>query len=335
MTDFKPGDRVRIVKDLRFSSGWMGMTGTVLESPHINATQVYADFNENGQVRPDGVDLMKFWWPDNKLELIPATNEDAKIEVALAQTKKDLGLCGGFDDAVEKARTMTFVDRLKHVAATEGRQDVFTHFEEILNKPEYVMPEVPKEGDYVRLTMKDGYSEEGEVKSTIEYQGHVNVLVQGSKHRQWIPKTQADADYTRKWDGPRSIIVKVEKIAKPVEIPEIGKWIEATDAAGTTKVIEVNMNNHTNSKTTWIGNGESAFDGFYARIDDAGKQSQGRRGRIVSWKYVDAPRNWKVGDVVPAGTRVGRKWLGEGVDNVAITHYNTDRKIVWIEEEKL
>ena len=61
----------------------------------------------------------------------------------------------------------------------------------------------------------------------------------------------------------------------------------------------------------------------------------------VSWREVERPAKvWKVGDVVPANTAVGKRWMGEYVENewnvVAFQAEDRswfDRRIIKIEED--
>jgi len=94
--------------------------------------------------------------------------------------------------------------------------------------PAYVMPEVPKVGDYVRLTMKDGKTREGKVRETrllrnVGYEP-TEVRLEGNYSGYGYCYGKDPGDFNPGWQ-----IVKVEKI---VRVPEIGKWIEATTHDG-------------------------------------------------------------------------------------------------------
>lgn len=266
--------------------------------------------------------------------------KEGDIDAALARLKKSEGLCDRFDAAVKRADNLTRLERLQFVAIDMDRGDLYNLLVKELDKPKYIVPTTPVKGEYVRLTMANGETREGEVRATgfvnnlNQYPGgYTSVNLQGdSSWREYhIFHSQEGADHYD-W-APDRKVVAVEKIVKPVELPEVGRWIEATDAEGTTKVIEVTINGTSLGVTRishwWVSPNN-------ARIDDADLVDPSTdRGRIVSWKYVDKP--WAVGDVIPAGTKVGREWLGSypGVPN---KHFSAEgkstanRTIIWIEE---
>lgn len=69
---------------------------------------------------------------------------DEEIDKALAEIKQEHGLCGEFDDAVEKAKKVpSYLKRLKRVAKKYGEEELY---EELLEK---LQPKVWKVGDVV------------------------------------------------------------------------------------------------------------------------------------------------------------------------------------------
>lgn len=155
--------------------------------------------------------------------------------------------------------------------------------------PAYVMPEVPKVGDYVRLTMKDGKTREGEVRETrllrnVGYEP-TEVRLKGNYSGYGYCYGKDPGDFNPKWQ-----IVKVEKI---VRVPEIGKWIEATTHDGKTHTFEVTKNkkkNYETQKPVFLGQKTSDWEDLFIYLKPEGQGRDCSRS-IKSWKYVDAPAN--------------------------------------------
>lgn len=283
-SEFKAGDRVRI--KVGANNLYMDYTGPgegKVQNPNYPTLPSGSPYTVLVAVNGGVGKLFRA----EDLELITAT-KDNKIADALKQTKKDLGLCEEFDQAVEEAKNLPLVKRLEYVARDRNEQSVFDHFLSVLNKPEYVMPEVPAKGDYVRLTMANGDVKEGEVESTEKNQegqdypqGFTEINL--NKGIVYIFHCQQGFNYYN-WANERKV-VKVEHITKPVEIPEVGKWIAAVTQDGKTHTFEVTENDRSgdkvylwNGKTSPLGNGyRPAINGSYSGCN------------IVSWDYVPAP----------------------------------------------
>lgn len=187
MSKFKVGDRVKVVG--KEWSAFAGVTGVVTEEDTTGRPFIKPDKD-----RPDGFGRDSFFWAGSDVELV-ALNEDDKIEAALARTKKDLGLG--------------------------------SEFESVLNKPEYVMPELPKTGDYVRVTYVNGDTHEAEViglRDSSRICPFYNIHF--SDGRWTVVPVDAEAYKQYSKDEPHNVVVKVEHIERPIKPVEIdGYWI--------------------------------------------------------------------------------------------------------------
>lgn len=146
--------------------------------------------------------------------------KDLEIDAALEEVKRAKKLCDEFDNAVAEAKSLPFyetdpVSALELVARRYERLDLFLRFTDTLL---FEPIEAPNVGDYVRLTMADGSTREGEVTMTRRVTTSPEILVEVDRSRlAWIPLTQ-----TQKSRGylhtPMFLIVKVEHIERPRKV---------------------------------------------------------------------------------------------------------------------
>lgn len=146
--------------------------------------------------------------------------KDLEIEAALEEVKRTKMLCDEFDNAVDEAKSLPFyatdpISALELVARRYDRLDVFLHFRETLL---FEPIEAPNVGDYVRLTMADGYTREGEVTGSYRSNTNPEITVQlDGVTGAWIPLTQAHKSWSYR-NTPRFLIVKVEHIERPRKV---------------------------------------------------------------------------------------------------------------------
>lgn len=339
MTEFKVGDQVKMRKGAvsYYGTDVGGLTGEV--------TMVYAKDMAVLLTGVSGNKIVKFGDAIKIEEVHNVKTEDEKIDKALEKTKKDGGYCGDFDRAVERAKNLPLVERLKFVAQDMGEMDIFHEFEanlKAMNAPFEALP-TPAEGDYITAVTKDGETHTGTVTQvgTITDSGtlpYVSFLI----NNKWsvICTDRESFDYYSNVE-PHNVLTSWEYTAKPVKIPEVGRWIKATTKDGKTHEFEVTKNSQFTSVKDecvvltaggiqlWVGPGNS----LWTTEDHA---------HIVSWKYIEKPANsYKVGDVVPARTGLDRDWYGERTDGIRDYFRSVlprdafsdhPRKILWIEE---
>lgn len=261
----------------RFGKEVGGRSGIVLSPGHLYEAPFTAYVHlmglEGGRlVRPE--------------DILP--NEDEKIDAALKETKRVLELCGDFDEAVSRAKNMPLVDRLRYVADSMGKEYVFDYFNSILNEPASGV----KVGQWITGVDSKGQKFSFEV-SGVEYNRnpkHAAVygsywFVEGENHSVVVyvdgePRktlsARTDRDNWANWTNDYAVTDK-----KPMELPEVGRWIAATDVEGTTKVIKVRDHNRYGNTTllsAWGPNGN-------ARIEHVGEVVV-KEGTLVEWEYV-------------------------------------------------
>lgn len=143
-----------------------------------------------------------------------------EIEAALEEVKRAKKLCDEFDDAVDEAKSLPFyetdpVSALELVARRYERLDVFLQFRDTLS---FEPIEAPNVGDYVRLTMADGSTREGEVTRTRRSNLSPEICVEVDRSRRaWIPLTQGQKSRSYR-NTPRFMIVRVEHIERPRKV---------------------------------------------------------------------------------------------------------------------
>lgn len=155
---------------------------------------------------------------------------DLEIDAALEKVKRSKMLCGEFDKAVEEAKSLPFyatdpVSALELVARRYERLDVFLHFRETLL---FEPIEAPNVGDYVRLTMADGSTHEGEVTRSKRPVTSPEIIVHlDGFGLAWIPLTQTEKSRAYRNYAER-MIVKVEHIERPRKVMwPVGTLIES------------------------------------------------------------------------------------------------------------
>jgi len=135
--------------------------------------------------------------------------------------------------------------------------------------------------------------------------------------------------------GKQSVFQELLTVLKRRDLPEIGRWIEAETVDGWKHTFKVTGHRFNREWGTFFRPSENSQELFITWRPNGDVTR-----KIVSWKYVE--KQWAVGDLVPAGTPVGKEWSGlyEGaikdIDRAsdfrkgAFSTY--DRRIVWIEQ---
>lgn len=143
-----------------------------------------------------------------------------EIEAALEEVKRAKKLCDEFDNAVDEAKSLPFyetdpVSALELVARRYERLDVFLQFWDTLS---FEPIEAPSVGDYVRLTMADGSTREGEVTGSYRSNTNPEIRVEVDRSRlAWIPLTQGQKSRAYR-NTPMFLVVKVEHIERPRKV---------------------------------------------------------------------------------------------------------------------
>lgn len=305
------GDKVRAK-----TTGWKGKDGVIVKPYGPGAYEWYVKI---------GNAVVPF--NEEELELIDAGPTDAEIDAALLKIKEKNGLCGEFDVAVARARTMPYLERLDHLAIAMGRGDLYRQLEDILFAEPWEHPTVPDKGDYVRVTRRDGSTREGEVTEVInsgyggawtEWATYVDGVKVG-----WIFSTKERTDT---YYSASRTITNVEKIARPLKFKK-GDVVKHTHTGNRLVITGVCNPNGINT--------HDVVNLVTGRVNKAHEKNM----------TLD---DWAVGDVVPAGIAVGRKWSGlyEGdtedklptpsrtKDYEASRKPHFDRKIIWLEEKE-
>lgn len=333
MTTFKRGDRVRVARGAK-SDRYTWPDGGVGHVTGLAGLKVVVRLDETTRrvkygyehvVEAGGIGGWYFKPEDLTLLVTEEDNPERNIDAALAATKKTFGLCSEFDRAAKEADTLTRVQRLEYVATKRGRMDVFREFErqlDALNNPKPTLQHV--EGEYVHF----GNKHTGRVEENFWLFVDGNWIHNGTGRTASSPG--AIEGYTREYTVISHGILAPGRVT--VARPEKGRWIRAVMWDGVTREFEVTMNDpvqlgesHKNSSRYCLVNYEPV----------------GARDMYVrSWEYVERP--WKVGDVVPANTKVGRTWLGAPSNDRRNTSpflfdrphqtSSSDRVILWLDE---
>jgi len=261
-----------------------GLTGEVK-----NADTTYASRTHTLEVKFPRDGTARLVRPEDVVPAKTGGYTDAQIDAALKTVKANGGYCREFDVAVQEAREMPLLDRLKYVADDNDRVHIYVELLDALKAaetPPYVMPKVPEVGDYVRLTMKNGKIKEGEVKNL----------------RRWtdisfepIEVSLPDGDYGYCYQkdpgnyNPMWQIIKVEQLPKPVKIPQIGKWVEAVTKDGKTHTFKVTANKYSTDSTgaTFLRAEVKNGNDFFVAPDRGYYRDETRW--IKSWEYVAEP----------------------------------------------
>lgn len=118
--------------------------------------------------------------------------------------------------------------------------------------------------------------------------------------------------------------------------PETGKWVRLTTKDGKTHDVLVTNKPSDSRHVIWIAPDPRQDKSHFYLLLPGYRGAMGASARhVTSWEYLDHP--WKVGDVVPAGTIVGKQWTGldsngRGHTMRADVQSALDRTIVWIED---
>lgn len=248
---------------------------------------------------------------------------DTKINDALVALKRrHPELCWEFDHAVERARSLPFLDRLNFVAQEKNRLDLYKELVEILDPPAVVLEH--REGEYVHWKIIATFY--AEFVDGAWY-------VRGEDNEAWEhPRTPKE--FEGLWMEQEDIISHgfLKGTTSP-SIPEIGKWIRATTKDGKTHQFQV-TDNDDHHGGVFLQEDVSSGQDFYINLQP--KESDDKTRWVVDWEYIQKP--WKVGDVVPAGTVLGRVWLGRSESGIVLQvpriHYSKlDLTILWLDKE--
>lgn len=255
---------------------------------------------------------------------------DSEIADALSGVRAgNPGLCSEFDTQVKRAKNLTYLERLEYVAWKNNRLDLFESLKYRLEAPK-----VPEKGRWIKAKLAGGEVVTIEVTRNAHYNhNNTTYLTEEKTPREYHVGSCSGAgeelSHIVSWEYTEPIPVELEigayavvkgREGGPTYLmqydPETEKWYTTWDA---------NLSgDHCHYRDTPEG-------GWVTKIIERGVL----KGTVTTV--------WKVGDVVPAGTVVGKRWSGlyEGPE-VGITramNYRAgdhmgrfDRRIVWIEE---
>lgn len=252
---------------------------------------------------------------------------DSEIADALSGVRAgNPGLCSEFDTQVKRAKNLTYLERLEYVAWKNNRLDLFESLKYRLEAPK-----VPEKGRWIKAKLAGGEVVTIEVTRNAHYNhNNTTYLTEEKTPREYHVGSCSGAgeelSHIVSWEYTEPI---------PVEL-EFGSYAVLADRWG----IQFFFMWDTDVQA-WRALREDA-DGWeevtYKTLEE------------LKWTIIDhgalkgtVTTVWKVGDVVPAGTVVGKRWSGlyEGPE-VGITramNYRAgdhmgrfDRRIVWIEE---
>lgn len=205
---------------------WKSKSGQMYYSENAEGLESYTSDNgtwvSGDMLLGDAVLIYDSNAQPSKVEVDP---EEARIDKALAVIKERYDLCYYFDDAVDRAKNLSLLDRLEFVAFEEGRMDLHTELVKELNKPTYEPPAVPDSGDYVKVTYLDGDTVEGEVGTVMRYRDYNKVGFTGFQvGKSWTVIPEPGSVYFE--SQPHRIAVTIKSVERPVEPVEIdGYWV--------------------------------------------------------------------------------------------------------------
>lgn len=272
--NFKPGDKITMKPGAKSLQGYDagGKTGEV-HDPLVRGFKQYTL-----SVEFPGEYGRKLMRPEDILPTVTTPTDD-QIRAALATVKRENNYCEEFDCAVKEAENLDFLGRLKAVAVEKDRLDIYHQLLTALKpepEPEY------KEGDRVHYTVNN-----------IDF---VQALIDGKWVYEYNPRSPdcISHDYDRKpFPHPDRKIINTVNL-KPgreftvPDVPEIGKWIEATYVDGHTDTFKVTRAAKFDAYAIIYG-GQNKTQGDYLNLVFRPTEWEQPERKIASWKYVDAP----------------------------------------------
>ena len=202
---------------------WRSKSGLMYYSENAEGLESYAS-DRGTWVSGDGLpgDAVLVYDSDAQPGKVEVDPEDARIDKALAVIRERHSLCHYFDDAVDRAKNLSLLDRLEFVAFEEGRMDLHTELVKELNKPAYEPPTVPENGDYVTVTYLNGIEVAGVVRRVGMYTGFTGFWV--GDFARWTIIPEPGSRFIER--EPHNVAATIEVVKQPVEPVEIdGYWI--------------------------------------------------------------------------------------------------------------
>lgn len=281
--------------------------------------------------------------------------EDDEVDIAdIQKFADDLGMCSEFDLvmhrtygwASRKVTTPTY-GQLRELAHDQGYGTAFDKkYPKVEPEEPYVVPTMPTKGDRVKVTRKDGSVVEGEVTRALKDARTGDLFVDGKRAGFVFSSSERYHEYSL----ADLTIKSIEVLYVMPTVPEKGDLVEFVTRAGVRREGRVQTVEECEGSATFphkytrLYLEGRQYDGHYIFHTEDGVKQYDNRTRTIKSLTVTEEKEWKVGDIVPAGTALKKYWIGVIDGPLAQSWINRsttlpvgttsdyDRRIAWIQE---